>query len=207
MPGTDIVAAAVVDGIGSTDEVAAFAAIAAEVAVRVGARKTGPIGILAAAELVAAPAAAAIEPDGVAVLAIAEPGEPTRIAWTGDSRAYEWDGKALHQRSTDHTVGQYLRYNEVAIELAEAHDNWIRTSLGRSSIATVHQAEIAGDAMVVLTSDGVHDHVPHSEMEALIRGHDGAPQALADAIVAAARPNAEGYRDDATVVVLIPGTA
>ncbi|MYW04800.1 SpoIIE family protein phosphatase [Streptomyces sp. SID3343] len=202
MPGTAVVAAALVDGIGNSDQVAEFAHIAAEVAARVGPRKTATLGILAAAELVAAPAAADIEPDGVAVLALVEPGQDTAVAWTGDARAYGFDGATLTRRTTDHTVGQYLRINGgVAIELCEAHDNWIRASLGRSSIATVHAAEVP-DTMIVLTSDGVHDSVAHDDMQALARAHHHDPQALADALVAAAVENAAGYRDDATAIVV-----
>jgi protein phosphatase len=51
VPGTWVVGAAIVDGIGNNAEVARFAEIAAEVAARVGARKTATLGILAAAEL------------------------------------------------------------------------------------------------------------------------------------------------------------
>ncbi|GAA0389582.1 hypothetical protein GCM10010160_18990 [Acrocarpospora corrugata] len=187
--------AAIVDGI------ARFAQIAAEVASRVGPRKTPTLGILAAAELAALPGTVPITPDGVAVLAVAQPGEETGIAWTGDSRVYGWDGEQLVQRSTDHTVGQYLRVNGIPVELAKEHDNWIRCSLGRASVATVHFARIA-DPLVLLTSDGVPDGIPHAELERLVREHRGEPQALADAIVAATRGNEEGYRDDATVVVL-----
>ncbi|MEV5680982.1 hypothetical protein [Streptomyces sp. NPDC052179] len=202
MPGTKVVAAAIVDGIGNSEEVAQFVGIAAEVAARVGARKTAVLGILAAAELVAAPAAAEIEPDGVAVLAVAAPGEDTSLAWTGDSRAYGWDGQTLIQRSTDHTVGQYLRYNRVAVELAKEHDNWIRVSLGRSSIASVHACRIS-DPMVILTSDGVHDQLTHEELEDVVRIHaDGGLQAMADAVVAAVSDRPSGSRDDATVAIL-----
>ncbi|GAA3384538.1 hypothetical protein GCM10017750_59380 [Streptomyces racemochromogenes] len=205
VPDTAVVGAAVVDGIGSNPEVARFADIAAEVAARVGARKTATLGILAAAELVGAPAAASISPDGVAVVAIAEPGSDTSIAWTGDARVYGWDGAVLRQRSTDHTVGQYLRINGgVAIELAEAHDNWIRATLGRSSIATVHFAEVE-DQLVLLTSDGVHDTLGHEQLQKLVEAHADDPQALADALVAAVEADGDGYRDDATAVVLLVG--
>ncbi len=39
-------------------------------------------------------------------------------------------------------------------------------------------------------------------IEALVRKHESAPQALADALVTAACPDAAGYRDDATTVVI-----
>lgn len=208
IPGTAIVGAAVVDGIGSSADIARFAEIAAEVAARVGARRTATIGILAAAELVSAPAAADISPDGVAVLAVAEPGQDTAIAWTGDARAYGWDGSTLRQLTTDQTVGEWLLQlvggGDLAA-LAAHHDNWLRSSLGRCSIATVH-ATAAADPLVLLTSDGAHEQVPHEQIEALIRGHGGDLQALVDSIVAAALPGEDGYRDDATVIALrIPG--
>ncbi|WP_405674862.1 SpoIIE family protein phosphatase [Streptomyces sp. NBC_01511] len=203
VPDSLVVAAALIDGIGNSAEVAEFARLAAEVAARVGARRTATIGILAAAELISAPAAAVVEPDGVAVLAIAEPYGHTAIAWTGDSRAYGWDGDTLTQRTTDMTVGEYLRHNGGGpIELlAKAHDNWIRSSLGRSSIATVHAAACA-DPLILLTTDGVHDQLPQAELEALVREHQDAPATLADAIVNTVQPKPSGYRDDATVIVL-----
>jgi len=207
MPGTERSGAAIVDGIGHGPDVVALSHLAAQVAARVGVRKTSILGILAAAELAQAPAADVIDPDAVAVLALVEPGADTSIAWTGDCRAYGWDGRRLIQRTTDHTVGQYLRVNGVAIELAEEHDNWSRTSLGRSSVATVHQVVIE-DPLILLTSDGVHDQMPHDTLENLVRQHHTDPQALATAIVNAAQsvPDAdeEGgyYRDDATAIVI-----
>jgi PPM family protein phosphatase len=205
MPDTDMSGAAIVDGIGHGPDVVALSYLAAQVATRVGVRKTSILGILAAAELAAAPAAQGIDPDAVAVLALVEPDYETSIAWTGDCRAYGWDGDRLIQRTTDHTVGQYLRVNGVAIELAEDHDNWSRTSLGRSSIATVHQVAI-DDPLIVLTSDGVHDQMTHDALEALVREHHADPQALVDAIVNAVEggPDDDGeyYRDDATAIVI-----
>lgn len=205
VPGTAIVGAAVVDGIGSSLEIAETSRICAEVAARVGARRTATIGILAAAELVAAPAAAEVTVDGVAVLAVAEPGQDTAIAWTGDARAYGWDGTTLRQLTTDHTVGEWLRQNDGGGDLdalARHHDNWVRSSLGHCTIGTVHAC--ATDAPVILlTSDGVHDQVPHEVLIELVRARAHDPQTLANGIVAAAVEDEDGYRDDATVVVLM----
>nr|WP_282791014.1 SpoIIE family protein phosphatase [Streptomyces sp. CC224B] len=55
----------------------------------------------------------------------------------------------------------------------------------------------------MLVSDGVSDQVDTETWEALCRRHATAPQALADALVAAAEEDVEGYRDDATVAVLL----
>lgn len=208
LPGTSTVAAAIVDGIGNSAEIARTAMVAAETAARVGARRTPTIGILAAAELVSPPhtpvlARDAEAPDGVAVLAVAEPGQTTALAWTGDARAHGWDGSRLRQLTTDHTIGQYLRLNgDGPIEaLAAAHDNWLRTSLAHTTIATVHAGETTAP-LVILTSDGVHDQVAPTAMETLVRMHHEDPQDLADALVQAARPTEDGYCDDATAVVL-----
>lgn len=202
LAGTGIVGAAVVDGIGSNPEVAAYSTLAAQVAARVGARKTAILGILAAAELNAAPAGAWIEPDAVAVLAVVHPDDgSTSIAWTGDARAYGWDGAQLHQRTTDMTVAEYLRANGFPVKATVAHEDWLRASLGRSSINTVHHS-IIDDRLILLTSDGVHKQITHERLTEIVRVYAEDPQALAEAIVNEPEPDAEGYRDDATVIVL-----
>lgn len=204
LPGGDLVAACIVDGIGHAEGTPEWARIAAEVATRVGARRTATIGLLTAATLNNAPAGDSIEPDGVAVLAIAEPGQPTAIAWTGDAGAYSWDGQDLRLLTTPHTVGEYLRYNggEHIELLAQHHDNWVRTTLGRSTPATVHPAE-TDEELVLLFSDGI-EQVPHERLVQLIRQYENDLQALADAIVAAVEADDDGYRYDATVIVLKP---
>ncbi len=194
----DRTAAALVDGIGSTAEIAATSLLLAEVAARVAVHRGTLAGLLAAAELIADPG----DGDAVAVVALVEPGEPTTVAWVGDCRAYGWDGAELRQYTTDHTVGQQLRVNGVPVEVAEAHDNWIRTSLGLAVVATVYQVRIPAGELVVLTGDGVHDALSHAELTAVVRAHSGDPQALADALVAAVGEDDEGERDDATAVVV-----
>ncbi|MEU8760915.1 hypothetical protein [Streptomyces sp. NPDC048659] len=217
LPGTPMVAAALVDGIGNTAAAVEFSYVAAQVAARVGARKGPLLGILAAAEMAAAPPGARVE-DGVAVVAVssAESGI-TQIAWTGDARIYGWTGTELVQRSTDQTMGTWLRnWGGTAVTLhrddrpdetvtteaaALVLDDLARAALGRCSIATVPLAFIT-DGLVILTSDGAHTQTTHDVMKRLVREHAGEPQALADAITAAARPDSDGYRDDATVVVI-----
>ena len=56
---------------------------------------------------------------------------------------------------------------------------------------------------MILTSDGVHDQTKHAALEALVRAHADDPQALADTLAATARAEEDGYRDDATAVVLL----
>ena len=197
------VGAAIVDGIGSSAEIAAYAHLAANVAARIGPRRTSILGLLAAAELNAAPFAEPISPDGVAVLAVAAPDEDeTSIAWTGDARAYGYDGNQLHQRTTDMTVADYLRANGYPVVATTRHEDWIRASLGRSTINTVHQAHIT-DRLILLTSDGVHKQITHERLAELVREHADDPQVLADAVVAEPQADQDGYRDDATVIVIL----
>ncbi|MYR55540.1 SpoIIE family protein phosphatase [Streptomyces sp. SID625] len=197
------VGAAVIDGIGHGPHTSRTAPLLAETAARISARRGPLAGLLTASELIADPGADGAEADAVAVAARVIPGDDVLVVnWTGDARAYGWDGERLDLYTDDHTVGAQLRANGVALEISREHDNWLRTSLARASIGTVYTAGIR-DAMVLLTSDGVHDQVDHAMMEQLAAEHAADPQALADALVAAAAEDEDGYRDDATAVVLL----
>ncbi|WP_338683413.1 SpoIIE family protein phosphatase [Streptomyces acidiscabies] len=196
------VGAAVIDGIGHGPHTSRTVPLLAEVAARISARR-GPIaGLLTASELIADAGADGEEADAVAVAVRAFPDDDVVVVnWTGDSRAYGWNGERLELYTDDHTVGAQLRANGVALDIARGHDSWLRTSLARASIGTVYTAGIK-DRLVILTSDGVHDQIPEAELTALVREHADDPQSLADALVDAARPDATGYRDDATAIVI-----
>ncbi|GAA0445141.1 hypothetical protein Acor_80550 [Acrocarpospora corrugata] len=160
-------------------------------------------GLLTAALLVADPGADDGTPDAVAVVAVTGPDAETVVAWVGDCRAYAFDGQALRQYTTDHTVGQQLRQSGgIPLEVAESHDHWLRVSLSRATPATAYEVVLPAGELVLLTSDGVHDQVAHAVLEALVRDHHADPQALADALVAAAEADEGGTRDDATAVIL-----
>jgi serine/threonine protein phosphatase PrpC len=198
-------AVAVVDGIGHSDRVAYVARLLAEVAARVAARRGPLAGLLSAGELVADPGdGEEPEPDAVAVVAVTQPGkDTTRVAWVGDCRAWGWDGAELRQYSTDHTMGQWLRIHRgVPADIVSHHDAWVRVTVAGAVVATVREVEIP-DRLVLLTSDGVHDQVDLVDLVDLVRAHVADPQALAQALTAAARTSDGGERDDATAVVLL----
>jgi serine/threonine protein phosphatase PrpC len=196
-----ITSAAVVDLIGHHHRAPQIATLLAETIVRVGAQRSGPSGLLSAGLLVAnAGAAEEPEPDGVAVVAVADV-ETTVVSWTGDSHAYGWDGKQLRRYTTPHTFGEQLRANGAPWELAEKHDDWLKTTLGRATFATIFTITCP-DPVVILASDGL-DCVPHADLERICREHADAPQTLADALVAEPEADQHGYRDDVTVVVLL----
>ncbi|MFS0697792.1 hypothetical protein [Streptomyces nitrosporeus] len=196
------VGAAVIDGIGHGPHTSRTAPLLAETAARISARR-GPLGgLLAASELIADRGADGEEADAVAVAVRVRPDDDIAVVnWTGDARAYGWNGERLELYTDDHTVGKQLRANGVALDLARTHDNWLRTSLSRATIGTVYTAGIR-DQVVILTSDGIHDQMPADVLEDLVREHQGDPQALADALAAAAQPDETGYRDDATAIVV-----
>ncbi|MCQ1582422.1 SpoIIE family protein phosphatase [Streptomyces parvus] len=194
------VCAAVVDGAGHDAAVVRYAQVVPPVITHIGMTMGGLAALTTAGQMAHA---YDVPPHASAVYARMEPGQPTTIHWIGDCRAYGWDGTALTRWSTDQTMGEYLRRNGVAVELAQQHDNWARTGLAQAGAAMCREAQIPEAVrLVLLVTDGVSDQVGHEQMEALCRAHAAEPQALADALTAAAQADEEGYRDDATVIVM-----
>ncbi|MEV3875036.1 hypothetical protein [Streptomyces sp. NPDC049906] len=199
---TGTTAACVVDMIGHADTAPDVGLLCAETAVRIGAQRGALAGLVSAAALVADPGDRdEPEPSGVAVLAIASEGEDTHLAWVGDCRAYSWTGTELRARTTPHSMGEFLRWNQDT-DLAPQHDNWVRTDLAGTTPTTVALATAPAGELVLLLSDGVDDQVPPAVMARLVREHHADPQALATALVEAAQDQPSGDRDDATCVVL-----
>jgi serine/threonine protein phosphatase PrpC len=196
------VSAAVVDGAGHHQDVVRYAAVTPPVITHTGIALGGLAALIAAGQMAHA---YDTPPHAAAVYASMEPGQPTMIHWIGDCRAYGWDGTRLALWSTDMTMGQWLRINGgVPVEIAERHDNWARLGLPQAAPATCRQVEIPETTtLVLLLSDGVSDQVAHEAIEELCRTCGTDPQALADQLVAAAQHDTDGYRDDATAVVLL----
>jgi serine/threonine protein phosphatase PrpC len=196
------VSAAVVDGAGHHQDVVRYAAVTPPVITHTGIALGGLAALITAGQMAHA---YDTPPHASAVYASMEPGRPAMIHWIGDCRAYGWDGEHLALWSTDMTMGAWLRINGgVPVEIAERHDNWSRLGLAQAAPATCRQVEIPETtALVLLVSDGVSDQVGHETIEELCRSCGTDPQALADQLVAAAEPDPDGYRDDATAVVLL----
>ncbi|MEV7723038.1 hypothetical protein [Streptomyces sp. NPDC088184] len=196
-----VVGAAVIDGIGHSHGTSTLAPVLAEAAARTAATRGPLAGLLTAAQLVSDPGPDGTTPNAVGVVATTYPDGETGIAWVGDCDAYGWNGSTLTRYTTPHTVGEQLRYNGAPWEIADTHDNWVRATLADAVVATVAQVNIP-DPVVLLLSDGVHDQIPHHDFAELILEHSADPQALATALVTAASANADGYRDDATAIVI-----
>lgn len=196
------VAAAVIDIAGHHPNAPAIADLLAQTTVRVATHKGDTAALLTAGLLVADDGANEdAEPDGVAVCAVAHPDGDTDITWIGDSQAHSWDGHTLTRLTTPHTVGEQLRrrYN-ISVDVSQAADDVITTRLGSATPATVIGTSTT-DPLVILTTDGA-DYLPDGKLQELIAMHADNPQGLAGAIVTAAEEDANGYRDDVTVVVI-----
>lgn len=196
----DQVTAAVVDGAGHHPDTVRYAGIAPAVITHIGATLGGLAGLMTAGQMAAA---YDYHLHLSAIYARATPGEPTGIHWIGDCRAYGWDGERLTQYSTDQTMGQFLaKYEGVAVDLVDHHGAWARLGLAQATAATCREAQIPAGHVVLLVSDGISDQVDPEVWVTLCRTHANDPQSLADALVAAVEPDEDGYRDDATVVVI-----
>ncbi|MFJ5070266.1 hypothetical protein ACIQC7_28035 [Kitasatospora sp. NPDC088556] len=201
---TDRTGVALVDGMGHDPEIVRLAPMLAETAARVGAGRGALAGLLSAGLLVSDRG-----PDGVGVLAVTRPDGGAEVCWAGDCRAYHWTGTTLHQLTTDHNLAAYLSRaaKDAGTVPVAALADCVGVTLGLATVATVPFVSVPAGGLLVLTTDGVHDQVPAERVEALVREHQADPQVLADALVAAAGPTAEGYRDDATAVVLADALA
>ncbi|WP_371792881.1 SpoIIE family protein phosphatase [Streptomyces sp. NBC_01471] len=192
-------AAALVDGMGHDADIVRLAPMLAETAARVGAVRGALAGLLSAGLVVTDPG-----PDAVGVLAVTREDGRAELVWAGDCRAYRWDGTALEVLTTDHTLAAYL--SRAAKDAGDvpvtALADFVGVTLGLAVPATVPYVSVPAGGVLILTTDGVHDQESRDVIEALVHKHDSDPQALANALVAAAAPNAEGYRDDATAVVI-----
>ncbi|MBT3077619.1 MULTISPECIES: hypothetical protein [Streptomyces] len=197
---TGAVGAAVIDGIGHGPHTSRTAPLLAETAARITAHRGALAGILSAGLLIADDGHDGEEADGVGVAVLVDDAG-ARAAWVGDCDVFGWDGARLRRYSTPQVMGEWVRQYGPPVEIAARYDGWVRVSLHTATVATVGEVDIP-DEVVLLLSDGAHGQVPASVMEGLVREHHDNPQALAEAIVAAAQPDAAGYRDDATAIVI-----
>ena len=203
VPHTGIVGVGLVDGIGHSDDLAAYAKLASEVMARVGPRTMASLGLLTASSLNnTAPPRASVVIDGVGMCAVVLPEGRTGISGTGDCRAHGWHpDRGLRSLTDDQTMGAYLRSVGVDPTFAQPFDDWPQTSLGRCTPTSIARVEV-DDPLVILSTDGVHDRLTHDAIAALVTKHAGDLRALAPALVTPDEP-ADGQEiDDATVIIL-----
>ncbi|MCM6775577.1 protein phosphatase 2C domain-containing protein [Nocardia sp. CDC159] len=157
-PSTGRTAFVVADGIGDHLLAARAARCAAAVAAAVGTSRGAVPAILAAQDELHRQFP---EPAADTVLAIAvvptadQPDAPAEIAWVGDCRAYRWNGRVLHQITTDHTVAELLRAHgrEPLPRMSHLVTTSVRTvtadAIGRAGTGSSH-------GRFLLCTDGIH---------------------------------------------------
>jgi serine/threonine protein phosphatase PrpC len=131
------------------------------------------------------------------------------IAWVGDSRAYLYDGRGLHQLTKDHSLVQRLiEIGQITPEEARHHEhkNVITRSLGARPTGPAGAESLSvrlkrGDRLL-LCSDGLTTHVEDRQIEETLRRHTDPTTAARELVVAA---NAGGGTDNVSVVVIIAG--
>ncbi|WP_410646270.1 PP2C family protein-serine/threonine phosphatase [Amycolatopsis sp. cmx-4-54] len=181
----EVTAWAVADGIGDNPEAAAAARTAATTAVRaLYGRGLDPAAALLAArhELLNR------QPDGDTVMVVAAAragGEGYELAWVGDCRGYELRDGRLCQLTTDHTVAEEARaWLREAYSVHEPPPGWhahhlprwehiVTTTVATASAATIGRAATRDHTTrLLLTTDGVHKHVPHDTLTTLAAASD-----------------------------------
>ncbi|MBF6331200.1 serine/threonine protein phosphatase [Nocardia transvalensis] len=191
----------VADGVGDHLLAARAARAAAGVAAGAGARDCAVAGILAAQQelLREFPQPAA---DAVLVVAVLpgadQPDGPCDIAWVGDCRAYRWNGRVLHQITTDHTVAEYLHAHGLRPTPRMGH-------LVTTSARTVKPGEVghavtgSSRGRLLLCTDGVHKRLgiaPIKEFLATTTTPGATAKALTDVALRT------GGTDNATALIV-----
>ncbi|WP_084477731.1 PP2C family protein-serine/threonine phosphatase [Nocardia jejuensis] len=198
----------VADGVGDHLGAARAARIVARTAARVAVAEGAYAGILAAQRelLRQLPDSSADSVLVVAVLpASGQPDGPCDIAWVGDCRAYRWNGRVLHQITTDHTVAEYFRAR--GQEPMPGMGHLVTTSARTTRPGEIGQASTGSSAgRLLLCTDGVGKRLDLGEVKAILAAGITASDA-ATALVDAALDG--GGRDNTTALVVdaAPGPA
>ncbi|MGQ4599320.1 PP2C family protein-serine/threonine phosphatase [Nocardia sp. R6R-6] len=198
---TGTTAYVVADGVGDHLLAARAARTAASVAARAAVRHGARAGILASQrelrQTVPEPSADSVLV--VAVLATAGGADgPCEVAWVGDCRAYRWNGRVLHQITTDHTVAELCRARGLVSSPRESH-------LVTTSARTVRPVEIgyaatgSSTGRLLLSTDGVHKPLGIATIKALLADGDTV-ETMANTLVDDAL--CAGGTDNATALVV-----
>jgi serine/threonine protein phosphatase PrpC len=131
-------------------------------------------------------------------------GDRLMIFNVGDSRVYRLSGGVLSQVTVDHSeVQELVQAGVITRDQARIHPrrNIVTRALGTIPASRIDYwlvAATAGDRYLIC-SDGLYSELPDEHITSLLR-NGGAPQATADALVAAAE--VAGGHDNITVIVL-----
>ena len=130
------------------------------------------------------------------------------IGHVGDSRLYTISPNGIRKLTKDHSpVGEREDAREISEAEAMRHPrrHEVFRDVGSAErdkdeddYVDVVQASIERDCAILLCTDGLSDMLPAASIERLIRSNAGNPDAVVDALVAAA--NEAGGKDNITVV-------
>lgn len=197
-PETGRTAFVVADGVGDHLLAARAARTVVAVAARVGAGAGAKAGILAAQRELLRQFPEK-EADAVLVVAVLPvTGGPGDIAWVGDCRAYRWNGRVLHQITTDHTAAEYFR--SLGRHPAPRFEHLVLTSARTAAPDAIGEAATgSSEGRLLLSTDGVHKRLSMAEVKAILAREATAAMA-ADALVDGALR--AGGTDNATALVV-----
>jgi protein phosphatase len=126
------------------------------------------------------------------------------VASVGDSRLYLFNGRTLRQVTRDDSWIEAMLEENPDADLAALHMHPLRHAL-TNVLSTVNCAEIhiveevlAGDEVIVLTTDGVHGTLDSSQMAHLLATRAEPAEAAAELVAAAI---GHGSTDNCTAVV------
>ena len=139
------------------------------------------------------------------IVALRVEGSTYRMAWSGDSRGYLWDGQRLLGLTRDHSlVEAMVRRGEITRAEAGTHPrrNVILAALGGDSAAPeigVNDGVITAPGTFLLCSDGLTDVLDHAAICRALR-EESELQHCANALTALAHD--AGGRDNITVALV-----
>ncbi|WP_019926918.1 PP2C family serine/threonine-protein phosphatase [Nocardia sp. BMG111209] len=194
----------VADGVGNHLLAVRAARTVAAVAAQVGARRGARAAILAAQQELRRQYPQD-EADAVLVVAVLPAAGRADgridIAWVGDCRAYRWNGRVLHQITTDHTVGEYLR--TYGHHPAARMDHLVTTSARTVRPGAVgHAATGSSAGRLLLCTDGVHKPIDMATVKSVLCESTDAAAAAEALVDSALRA---GGTDNTTALVVDRG--
>ncbi|MFE1190202.1 PP2C family protein-serine/threonine phosphatase [[Kitasatospora] papulosa] len=201
------------DGVGDNERVRQWARAAARRLARTAARRGDAETGLRAVYSAYAVENGGYGPKAAAVVAVATPGKPLTVAWSGDSRAYLVLDGMVQRLTRDHNVRRVFggsRHRITSCLGAKETDAEVRNYWGHDAIESATHP--AGDVRLLLASDGAYE--PHEDawrkLASLLGGTPReaarrfATTAVDEALAAegrSQRPGSSLHADNATVLV------
>lgn len=135
---------------------------------------------------------------GATVVLAAVLGDTVHVAHAGDARLYLLQGGQLTQRTRDDSLAN-LEHGLPGIDLAQVPRGIVTQALGYGDIEPhVQSFTLAAGDTLLLTTDGLHEHVPAEDLAAILAAHPEPADACAALV---ARAEQAGSDDNFSAVV------